>query len=111
MLFEIYLILFCFGFLWADGEVQFGYKGDLGPEKWGNLNNAFQDCSNGKLQSPINIVKKDAFLNNKLGSLKREYNKANATLVNNGVNIGVCTMTISSSFHFNLLIVPTKKFS
>ncbi|RWR82751.1 alpha carbonic anhydrase 1, chloroplastic isoform X1 [Cinnamomum micranthum f. kanehirae] len=72
-----------------DGEVQFGYKGDLGPDKWGNLNNAFQDCSNGKLQSPVNIVKKDAFLNNKLGSLKREYNKANATLVNNGVNIGI----------------------
>ncbi|KAJ8640984.1 hypothetical protein MRB53_017678 [Persea americana] len=72
-----------------DEDVQFGYKGDLGPEKWGNLNNAFQDCSNGKLQSPINVVKKDAFLNNKLGSLKREYNKANATLVNNGVNIGI----------------------
>lgn len=87
--------------------MQFTYNGEHGPEKWGTLNTAFQACSNGKLQSPVNIVKKDAFLNKKLGDLKRDYDKANATLVNNGVNIGVCR-TMSSSFHFNFIINCSK---
>ncbi|KAJ8638471.1 hypothetical protein MRB53_012738 [Persea americana] len=72
-----------------DQEIKYGYEGEIAPEKWGNLSPAFQACSKGKMQSPIDIDKNNAFANHKLGSLKRDYIQANATLVNNGGSIGI----------------------
>ncbi|XXG57119.1 hypothetical protein AAC387_Pa03g4355 [Persea americana] len=72
-----------------DQEIKYGYEGEIAPEKWGNLSPAFQACSKGKMQSPIDIDKNNAFANHKLGSLKRDYIQANATLVNNGASIGI----------------------
>ncbi|CAK9179167.1 unnamed protein product [Ilex paraguariensis] len=68
---------------------QFSYSGATGPNKWGNLNPKFTECSHGKLQSPIDIVKKKAVLNKKLKPLTRRYYPANVTLVDNGFNVQV----------------------
>lgn len=69
--------------------IQFSYSGATGPDKWASLNPKFSACSSGKSQSPINIVKTKCVLNYKLEPLDREYCPANATLVNNGFNIGM----------------------
>ncbi|XP_061366756.1 alpha carbonic anhydrase 1, chloroplastic [Gastrolobium bilobum] len=67
----------------------FGYNGPNGPDKWGSISPSFAACSNGKAQSPVNIRKANIVLNKQLKSIDREYHPANATLVNNKVNIGV----------------------
>ncbi|CAA6668493.1 unnamed protein product [Spirodela intermedia] len=55
--------------------VKFGYSGTISPDKWGELSPDYFLCSNGTRQSPINI------------QLERDYNPANATLVDNGFNV------------------------
>ncbi|CAK9178876.1 unnamed protein product [Ilex paraguariensis] len=77
---------------------QFSYSGATGPNKWGNLNPKFTECSHGKLQSPIDIVKKKAVLNKKLKPLTRRYYPANVTLVDNGFNVQVCSCSFLISF-------------
>lgn len=75
-------------------EVQgilFGYTGKHGPDIWGNLDSKYSTCSNGKLQSPVDIVKDKVVRNKNLKPLIREYSPANATLVNNGFNVAVCS--------------------
>ncbi|KAL3532100.1 hypothetical protein ACH5RR_005621 [Cinchona calisaya] len=66
---------------------QISYSGDTGPDKWGSLNPAFSACSNGKSQSPVDIVSDKVVLNKNLKPLARQYNSTNSTLVNNGFNI------------------------
>lgn len=67
----------------------FTYEGSHGPEKWGSLSPSYATCSNGKFQSPVDISKDNSVFGKKLQTLVRKYNIANATLTNNGVNIGV----------------------
>ncbi|KAL6988428.1 carbonic anhydrase [Sarracenia purpurea var. burkii] len=75
----------------------FSYSGDTGPYKWGSLSPVYAACSTGKWQSPINILKHSAVLNKNLKPLRREYHPVNATLVDNGYNVGVCSCL---SFYF-----------
>ncbi|CAL5387429.1 unnamed protein product [Camellia sinensis] len=67
----------------------FSYSGNTGPDKWGSLSPLYTTCSNGKAQSPIDIVKNKVVRNKNLKPLRREYYPANATLVNHGYNVGV----------------------
>ncbi|KAJ7971562.1 Alpha carbonic anhydrase [Quillaja saponaria] len=67
----------------------FGYSGANGPERWGSLSPRFSVCSNGKSQSPVDIKKGILVQNKNLVSLVRDYKPANATLINNGFNIGI----------------------
>lgn len=46
-------------------------------------------CAQGQHQSPVNIVRNATVLNKNLKALTRDYRPANATLVNNGFNVGV----------------------
>ncbi|CAA2976803.1 alpha carbonic anhydrase 1, chloroplastic [Olea europaea subsp. europaea] len=72
------------------GGIQFTYRGDRGPYNWGNLSPKFDQCKNGKSQSPIDIVKHKAVINKKLKPLIRKYHSAvNVTLVNYGFTVGV----------------------
>ncbi|KAG8374123.1 hypothetical protein BUALT_Bualt11G0098200 [Buddleja alternifolia] len=73
----------------GDGPIQFTYSGGTGPDKWAKLNPNFSMCANGKSQSPINILTKEAILNRKLKPLIRSYDPTNVTLINNKFNIGV----------------------
>ena len=70
-------------------SVEFGYSGNNGPDKWGNLDPTFSTCSSGKMQSPISIQKNQTVHNKLLTPLIRNYKPANSTLVNNGFNVGV----------------------
>jgi carbonic anhydrase len=73
----------------------YGYPADygyaagskLGPENWGKLSPAYKLCGDGKKQSPINIVTKQAISNPNLDSLNRTYTASDGTLVNNGKDI------------------------
>ncbi|KAF8403300.1 hypothetical protein HHK36_011402 [Tetracentron sinense] len=69
--------------------IPFSYSGATGPDKWGSLSPNFSSCSTGKFQSPVNIVKKEVVLKQKLEPLTGDYHPANATLINNGFNIEV----------------------
>lgn len=67
----------------------FTYEGSHGPQKWGSLSPSYAACSNGKLQSPVDISKDHSVFGKELQTLARKYSIANATLTNNGFNIGV----------------------
>ncbi|GMN39463.1 hypothetical protein TIFTF001_008694 [Ficus carica] len=67
----------------------FTYSGTCGPDRWGSLSPVYSKCSSGKWQSPVNIRKDKVFLNRNLKPLIRDYRPANATLINNGFNIGI----------------------
>ncbi|XP_061963874.1 alpha carbonic anhydrase 1, chloroplastic-like [Populus nigra] len=70
--------------------LEFSYAGsNNGPANWGSLNLKFSACTSGETQSPVNIIKKEAVKNKKLTPLTRDYKRANASLVNNGFNIGL----------------------
>ncbi|XP_034891056.2 alpha carbonic anhydrase 1, chloroplastic [Populus alba] len=69
--------------------LEFSYAGSHGPANWGSLHLKFSACTSGETQSPVNIIKKKAVKNKNLTPLTRAYKLANATLVNNGVNIGL----------------------
>lgn len=56
---------------------------------WGSLSPQYRLCSEGKRQSPVNIVNADAEYNPELIGLSRNYRASNATLVDNRYNIAV----------------------
>jgi len=72
---------------YASGDKSgWGYTGDTAPIHWGSLNKKFSICSNGKLQTPINIVPtKDIDLK----PLKFDYNTNSTDVINNGHTIQV----------------------
>ncbi|KAL5710640.1 carbonic anhydrase [Ranunculus cassubicifolius] len=70
-------------------DTPYSYIGATGPDKWGSLSPSYAKCSHGKSQSPINIVKKDLVHDIQLQPFFRNYTATNATLINNGFNIGM----------------------
>ncbi|NP_001140512.1 Alpha carbonic anhydrase 7 [Zea mays] len=58
-----------------------------GPENWGKLSPAYKLCGEGKQQSPIDIVTKQAVPAATLDTLNRTYGATNATLINDGHDI------------------------
>ncbi|XP_022144656.1 alpha carbonic anhydrase 1, chloroplastic [Momordica charantia] len=88
----VFSLLFIGVFVQADQVGQsaaFTYDGSHGPQYWGELSPSFAACKNGKSQSPIDIVKDKTSFGKHLQTLIRKYTSANATLVNNGFNIGL----------------------
>lgn len=89
----VFSLLFIGVFVQADQQAGqsavFTYEGSHGPEKWGSLSPQFSTCSNGKSQSPVDIMKNHTSFGKQLQSLIRKYTTSNATLINNGFNIGV----------------------
>jgi len=62
------------------------YSGDVAPSNWGKLDEAFKMCSEGKQQTPINIVPtKDI----NLPKLDLKYTKGSKSVVNNGHTVQV----------------------
>ncbi len=65
---------------------KWGYKGDIGPDKWGDLSPKYKLCKTGKEQSPIDIR------NTKKADLPKinfNYQKTKLNVVNNGHTIKV----------------------
>lgn len=62
------------------------YEGEKGVENWDNLEIPNNAC-NGKVQSPIDIITKDAKKGENLSAIKFEYGESDANIVNNGHTI------------------------
>ena len=86
-----------------------GYEGDVAPSHWSSLNEKFSLCSNGKMQSPINIV---PTLDKDLKPLELNYTTSSSTVINNGHTVQVniksgSTLTTNNTtyelkqFHFH----------
>ncbi|XP_071696819.1 alpha carbonic anhydrase 1, chloroplastic-like isoform X1 [Rutidosis leptorrhynchoides] len=72
------------------GGPQFSYLGPSGPKRWGSLSPTYSTCSNGKFQSPVNIIKSKCVPGRHLKPLDIEYHVAvNATLVDNLFNVAM----------------------
>src|SRR5579885_685780 len=79
-------------------KTSWGYKGNNGPERWGQLAPAFIQCAKGKAQSPISIVKK---VNKIPGSLVINYQSSPVSIKydgNTSLMIG-STQTIINDGH------------
>lgn len=69
---------------YASNPIHWGYEGDIGPDKWGDLSPDFATCSTGLEQSPIDIPA-DAAVNP--ADIQFNYQPSNLTVVNNGHTI------------------------
>ncbi|TAI66903.1 carbonic anhydrase [Bradyrhizobium sp. Leo170] len=61
-----------------------GYEGEAGPGKWGELDTGSKACALGSQQSPINIT---STIKSQLAALKLAWGKTADTIVNNGHTI------------------------
>ncbi|GGM23810.1 carbonic anhydrase [Paraliobacillus quinghaiensis] len=70
-------------------EPDWSYSGETGPNFWGDLDSAYQTCSKGANQSPINIDTTNVIRNAKLklGNIQFHYKPSHLTLTNNGKTI------------------------
>lgn len=71
----------------AQTIVPWGYQGKTGPLLWGKLNPAYEACSKGHEQSPVDL--RGARLNKALEPIQFHYIAGPVTLVNNGGTIEV----------------------
>ncbi|KAL4197086.1 hypothetical protein AMTRI_Chr04g186370 [Amborella trichopoda] len=81
----LYILQFLFSLFFPD-EKEFDYlEGSAkGPKHWGELHPEWKACSNGNMQSPIDLLQGRAEVLPNLGRLKREYKPAEAILMNKG---------------------------
>lgn len=63
-----------------------GYTGESSPKNWGDLDEKFSMCKNGKQQSPINI---ENYTNEKENKLLINYNTNAKDIINNGHTVQV----------------------
>jgi carbonic anhydrase len=73
------------------------YKGDTGPEHWGELDPAYSACANGNEQSPINIEFSQVKKAKNLEGVQIQYEPTPFLLENNGYTIQANAMTESNS--------------
>jgi carbonic anhydrase len=66
----------------ASVKIKWGYKGNIAPTRWGQLDPQFAMCATGKEQSPINITKK---VTKTVNGLKINYTNSPMTIVEDGV--------------------------
>lgn len=84
------VISLCLGsFLYGGVHGEWGYSGDVSPEKWGEIKPEFFMCKEGKNQSPIDINDQDIVLASGLEELKFHYTSDATTAINNGHTIKV----------------------
>lgn len=79
------------------GAPHWTYEGHGGPEEWGNLSPAFQSCSIGTQQSPVDLVGTHTAT---LGDIKIAYQPHGLTVVNNGHTLQVDIRPGSNSIEF-----------
>jgi carbonic anhydrase len=104
---RMFLLLLCASLLsanvYADTndsgvKTKWGYLGNIGPERWGQLSPEFAVCDTGKAQSPINIPKKTSIAS---ASLKFNYHPAQLYLLEDGPTLLMInsTQTIFNDGH------------
>lgn len=65
----------------AEGDIHWGYLGNIGPDHWADLSPDFVLCKHGVNQSPINIRET---IDAELGLLEFDYSRRATSVVNNG---------------------------
>ena len=70
---------------------QYGYSGDISPEKWATLSPKYAACSDGAEQAPVNIVSKNTVRKSAATNLKPSYVATSGDVVNTGTTIQVNT--------------------
>lgn len=70
----------------VEDEKEFDYNpnGEKGPAQWGRIHPEWGACSNGSMQSPIDLLNERVDIVSHLGRLNRSYKPGNATLRNRG---------------------------
>ena len=95
--------------------VQWGYRGEDGPDAWATLSPAYSLCGVGQEQSPINISRVEATggtawkFDYKITSLRIAHNKHMEDIIDNGHTIQV-TVDEGSSFTFGEKSYNLKQF-
>jgi len=70
----------------ANEAVHWGYTGHGSPDSWGEISPKYHTCSEGRNQSPVNVV---SSLDADLEPIKLNYSKSSKDVVNNGHTIQV----------------------
>jgi len=83
-----------------------GYTGDIAPEKWGALDVAYKTCSEGKVQSPINILPST---DENLQPLDLNYTALASGIIDNGHTVQV-NMESGSSLTIGSDVYKLKQF-
>jgi len=65
-----------------------GYAGEVGPNRWGQMSDEFKTCGVGTRQSPIDVTVKQAIKAN-MNDLKFSYQSVTPEIVNNGHTVQV----------------------
>ncbi|MBV8081760.1 MAG: carbonic anhydrase family protein [Candidatus Eremiobacteraeota bacterium] len=68
------------------GEIHWGYSGEAGPDHWGTLEPAFSMCSQGKLQSPIDLGQA---IHAEFGDIELSYHETPLRILNNGHTVQI----------------------
>jgi len=74
------------GLTYAEGDEEWGYEGDVGPDNWGELNPNWAECGEGRAQSPIDIANATTI---DLSDIQVNYGEAPLRIFNNGHTIEV----------------------
>lgn len=74
------------------------YKGDTGPEHWGDVNPDYAVCTNGKEQSPINIETSQVIEDQQITDVTMNYQPTAFSFSNNGHTIQANPLTSDNSF-------------
>jgi len=75
------------GACFAEGSVQWGYEGKVGPSNWGSLEKEFATCKVGQMQAPIDIPTKSATA--VTAPITTKYKASAGEIINNGHTIQV----------------------
>lgn len=89
-------------FIDAGVTTSWGYKGNIGPQRWSQLNPAFTLCATGKQQSPIDIPK---HIKSMSYDLAIRYQNAPLNIVNDGqteLSLGVDQLIINDGHSIQL---------
>lgn len=72
-----------------EGDFDYFLGSKRGPKYWGQLREEWATCSNGQMQSPIDLSDLKVIVIPESGNLTRSYQLGNATLRNRGHDIAV----------------------
>ena len=75
----------------ASAKPQYGYSGDLAPEKWAQLSPLYAKCSDGAEQAPVNIVSTATVRQGRAAAIQPAYRATSGEVVNTGTTIQVNT--------------------
>ncbi|XVF05708.1 hypothetical protein REPUB_Repub05bG0195700 [Reevesia pubescens] len=67
-----------------ESEFDYSENSEKGPARWGEIHAEWHACSNGTMQSPIDMSSERVKIVSHLGRLNRSYKPSNATLINRG---------------------------